>query len=305
MSDDEFEDSVEHIADEFTGFNEENPAMDKITELLELMITGQQRSAPNPRAFKPPEFDGKGDVEYFIRQFNDVAGANDWNDRSALLHLRTVLKDSAKDCGKSDDLDGAFTALRARFGTSPKEARSRLLTLKKDYKTGLQEHAADIEGLVELAFADLPAQNRREMALETFCSSLGNSYLQRHLLAVGARDIAAAVTAGNEFLQIRTGSTPGIRTITDDDEESSNQTSPLTKVDAVKVDPMEALLQAIKHLTLEVEQLKKPTQGRARRTEAPRQAGRCWGCNQEGHVRRKCPTYPWVEPAGNGRSPQQ
>ena len=222
MSDDEFEDSVESIADTLADFNEQDPAMDRLTDLLERMITEQARPALNTRSFKPPEFDGKGDVEYFIRQFSDVAQANEWNDRAALLHLRTVLKENAQDCSKPDNLVGAMAALRARFGTSPKEARSRLLTLKKDFKTGLQEHAADIEGLVELAFTDLLGQSRREMVLETFCSSLGNSYLQRHLLAAGAGNLAAAVTAGNEFLQIRSGPSTGVRTITDDDEQRPN-----------------------------------------------------------------------------------
>lgn len=41
------------------------------------------------------------------------------------------------------------------------------------------------------------------MALETFSNILGNTYLQRHLLAIETRTIEDAVRAGNEFLQIQ------------------------------------------------------------------------------------------------------
>ena len=41
--------------------------------------------------FEVPCFDGKGDVELFMRQFVDVAAANDWPQPAALLHLRKAL----------------------------------------------------------------------------------------------------------------------------------------------------------------------------------------------------------------------
>ena len=45
------------------------------------------------------------------------------------------------------------------------------------------------------------------MGLDYFVNSLHNSALQRHLLAIRPDTIAAAVAAGNEYLQVKTSST--------------------------------------------------------------------------------------------------
>ena len=63
------------------------------------------------------------------------------------------------------------------------------------------------------------------MALEVFANTLGNAYLQRHLLAVGPRDLDEAIRAGNEFLQIRpvgTNTSPKVRVVEDDYEEEED-----------------------------------------------------------------------------------
>ena len=56
----------------------------------------------------------------------------------------------------------------------------------------------EVERLTNIAYADLPDYTRQEMTIDTFCGSLENAYLQRHLLAINA-----AVNAGNKFLQVR------------------------------------------------------------------------------------------------------
>ena len=38
--------------------------------------------------FKPPSFDGEGDVDMFIQHFQEVADANRWTEIATLLHLR-------------------------------------------------------------------------------------------------------------------------------------------------------------------------------------------------------------------------
>ena len=80
-----------------------------------------------------------------------VAEANDWDGPAAFLHLRNGLKDKAQDCGKPNTRRSVYAALRARFGFSPREARARLTALRKDYRTSLQEHGAEVVRLVNLA----------------------------------------------------------------------------------------------------------------------------------------------------------
>ena len=271
------------------------------TIIEQMMGNGKQQVTPSPREFKAPEFNGQDDVEYFLRQFAEVAQANRWDARSQTLHLRSALKEGARDCGKAEGFSGIAAALRARYGISPREARARLLSLKKEYRLGLQEHATEVSGLIELAYGDLTPSHRHELALEAFCNSLGNAYLQRHLLAVRATTLEQVVKAGNEFLQIRTIPGPGIRAIEAEPEEGIT-------VQAVQapVNPLEAILKAIQQLTTEVDHLK-----RVRRPpvdQPSKKVDNCWGCHKEGHVRAKCPTHPWptkTSGSGNGESPQQ
>ena len=123
---------------------------DRLTDILERLAMPQGPATPH---FKPPRYDGTGDVETFIQQFRDVIDANQWPDAAALLHLRQALEGDAKDCGHPTELEEVFDNLRARFGLTPREARHRLNIEKKGFKTTLQEHASNIRSLVDVAYA--------------------------------------------------------------------------------------------------------------------------------------------------------
>lgn len=125
--------------------------------------------------FKTPHYDGQGEVEYFIHQFRSVVDTNQWNAGAAFLHLQEALKVGAQDCGQPETLAEIYAALRARYGLSLREARARLTTLKKEFRTLLQKHASAVQCLVGLAYADLPCQHQTNMALETFTNTLGNA----------------------------------------------------------------------------------------------------------------------------------
>ena len=72
----------------------------------------EKSGTPVPReTFKAPEYNGNGDLEAFIKQFNDVAIANDWGARSALLHIRGRLREQEKECGQGQTLQAVFNNL--------------------------------------------------------------------------------------------------------------------------------------------------------------------------------------------------
>jgi hypothetical protein len=140
------------------------------------------------------------------------------------------------------------------------------------------------------------------MALETFNNTLGNTYLQRHLLAVQAGTLEHAVRAGNEFLQIRAPTMPGsaIRAI-DDEEEVEDH------IASIDENVMSKLLKFMQQLSDKVDKLQVTNRAATTTRTTPRDTG-CWGCGKEGHTRRACPTHPWstkTTTQGNGGSPQQ
>ena len=160
---------------------------------------------PQPnQVFKPPEYNGVGSIEIFIRQFMDVAEANNWDERTTVLHLRRALKEEARDCGGTlETIAEIFTALRARFGISAREARVRLNGSRKEANTPLQAHANKIKELVSIAYPAIPREVQEQMTLDQFVNTLNQPRLQEHLLAIRPDTLTEAITAGNEFLQVR------------------------------------------------------------------------------------------------------
>ena len=175
--------------------------LDRLADILEGFQLEQRQQARHH--FKPPTYRGDGDVKLFIRQFQEVAEANNWNGIATLLHLRESLEDKAQACSRSDTPQGVFTALRARFGLTPREARSRLAGLKRDSRCPIHDHAVEVERLVQVAYAELPEHLQAEMPREAFCGSLGSAPLQQHLLAAQPHTMEEAVRYSNEFLLVK------------------------------------------------------------------------------------------------------
>ena len=193
-------------------------SMERLANMLAHLV--EERPAPREQ-FKAPIYDGSTDVELFVAQFRDVQAANNWPDAVALLKLRSALTGSATECGRGGDLGTCMTALRARFGLTTRQARDRLGGLRKDNRKSFYEHGVEVERLVRIAYPDLQAPTRLDMALDVFSRSLDNRSLQRHMLAVAPADIDSAVRVAEEYLQI--GSSKDLHNVrgVDQDDESS------------------------------------------------------------------------------------
>ena len=271
--------SAERRADE-AG---QNYVLERLTNVLERMDRPNQLAQ---QAFKPPHYSGVGSVEIFIRQFIEVAEANQWPPAAALLHLRGTLEDEARDCGAGNSLDEIFAGLRARFGLTPREARARLNCLKRDSQTHLQEHATKIEELIKVAYPDMEHGLRIEMAVDQFSNSLGHAGLQRHLLAIRPRTLPEAVSAGNEFLQIK-GTAAHVRQV-DDEVGLESEVKVTQNID----DPSLLFKEALIGMTKQLEMLQQLLATKNKRNEQSRKKKPtvCWKCGQEGHMQRNCKT---------------
>ena len=89
--------------------------MDRLASALE-RLSSAQPSPAHREIFEAPDFTGEGNVEDFVRQFQEVAAANEWSEMATLLHIRTHLKDDARECGSYATLEEVFEALRAKYG---------------------------------------------------------------------------------------------------------------------------------------------------------------------------------------------
>ena len=123
---------------------------------------------------------------------------------------------------------------------------------------------------MEIAYPEVPVEVRRTMAVDTFSSTIGNGYLQRHLLAVETPSLEAAVRAGNEYLQIqpgnRTGERQRVTTFNDEREEQEEEIQRTEQVSTPVTDPIVKMTEALVALSNKIDKLgprePEPLQGR-------------------------------------------
>ena len=167
----------------------------------------------------------------------------------------------------------------------------------------MQEHAAEVERLVNIAYADLPQEHRPSMRVEIFGNTLGYLPLQRHLLAVHTPTLEDAVRAGNEFLQIRPANEKGSTSVRQvEDEEEEEDLNPTEKV-------LTTLLKAMQQLMEKMGQFQQPPTRSTQKGDPTRERS-CWECGKNGHLKRNCPLQKAAQvteaPAsGNGSGPPQ
>ena len=150
--------------------------------------------------FVAPSYDGASDVELFITQFMDVAVANRWTDGDATLHLRSRLTGTAQGCGLGTTVEEILAALRARFGMTMRQAKERLMNLRRTENQPLQELGAEVKRLVGLAFPTLSSHDQEGMCLDYFLRVFDNKALQRHMLAIKPGSLAEAIQSVDEYL---------------------------------------------------------------------------------------------------------
>jgi len=111
-----------------------------------------------------------------------------------------ALTEQAKPYGLGASVDGIFAALQARFDISAIDARARLQGLRHDPRTPLQEHAATVKRLAQIAYSDLPAVHQEWYTYDAFVHSLGNLGLHHQLLARGVTTVEYALHEGKAYL---------------------------------------------------------------------------------------------------------
>jgi len=106
----------------------------------------------------------------------------------------------AKPYGLGPDIDNIFALLRACFGISAIDARARLQRLRRDPRTLLQEHAATVMKLAQIAYSDLPQANCERYTFDAFVQSVNDLGLHHQFLARGVTMVEDALAEGEACL---------------------------------------------------------------------------------------------------------
>lgn len=257
--------------------------------------------------FKVPNFDGKGDVELFIDQLDQLIQAQEWDEATAVLKAREGLTGNARNCGRHATWPEIAESLRLHYGMTAMEASAKLSSYRHASNQSLAEYGFEVQRLVEIAYADTPAEPRTRLAMERFRLGLTDTGLQGHLLARQPGTLEDMIRAGSEYLQVvrKTSYLVKGRRLEDSDEMSEE--SPMLARVASQPESASVMLKAVQELTAQVGRMQTELQEIQRRgpgrpnREKPN--SQCWGCKKEGHLRRNCPTHPWEQ--GNAEGPRQ
>lgn len=254
--------------------------VDMLTQALQSAGLGSKRE------FKPPTYNGEGDIELFIGQFEDVANANRWEPVQCTLHLRTQLQGIAQECGRARTYEGILIDLRARFGISRQQAKERLSHMRRGHKQSIYELVAEISRLVSLGYPTLSESDKDSFTMDYMLRILDNRALQRHMLAIQPDSILEAVRATEEFLAIggERGQSGGrVMPIGEDEEDITIQTLERGLVSVTNAITTQSAL-----LTKLIEQLGDQRQPARRSIPQGRGNIQCYGCGGP-HLRRNCP----------------
>jgi len=261
---------------------------------------------------KAPTFSGEETVEQFIQEFQDVMEVAQWPPRVALLKLRMALMDKAKPYGVGPDIDGIFASLRAHFGISAIDARARLQKLRRIPHTPLQEHAATVMRLAQIAFRDLPQANRERYTYDAFVQSIKDLGPHHQFLARGVTTVEGALAVGEAYLLASHMHRNHVASRQVDMEPTAAPAAPNAEPPAVaNVTPMTVaskVAQMTDMLAKMVSTLAPPNQvdtahepsGPPAQSPGTRHPF-CWECGRPGHFQKSCPQ---LQPGFNYHGPQ-
>ena len=155
----------------------------------------------------------------FIQQFMDIAHANRWDEREILLHLRINLTEKAQECGQFDKTEDVLEELRSRFGITYRRARDKLDLMRKSSGQGIHELGMEISKLVKLAYPNMSAADREDMAMDRLAKVMNNVELRGYLIPLRPTSMRECLRLSDEFLQADNhGSrTPGLAAVAEEE----------------------------------------------------------------------------------------
>lgn len=232
---------------------------------------------------KTPKFSGKADWEAFHAQFELLAQAAAWPDRTKALQLALSLTDDALTCllllspAERSDYGALVGALQRRFGQCAQSGVLRTELTSRQRRPGepLRALANDIETLARKAYAHMPTDVQNELARDQFIRAVTPRELRIQTQLAHPRSLQEALEMAVEREAVGAAAASDL-------VESGPVARAMVPEVPVQEKPAWAaeLTELVRAMSLQ------PTRGNARPRRNP---PLCWTCGRPGHISVQCP----------------
>ena len=149
---------------------------------------------------KPPNFDGTEDVMQFLSTFEEVKQVNQWDLKTAAIHLKLAVTGAAPEGMRGDDYQQLKQSLEKRYQLSKEDARLQLKHANRRKGKDIFAYGERMRKLVCQANPDLKDGAADEATIAEVLDTLGDRTLRRELKALGKIEFQDAIKLIGEYL---------------------------------------------------------------------------------------------------------
>ena len=251
---------------------------------------------------RPQPFDGDAPWDAYKLQFEMLAEINKWSDDERATVLAVNLRGPALTVLTNLPPEGrrTYTALVAaldkRFGTAHQTELNRMKLRSRMRKPdeSLQELAGDVERLARLAYPDAAEDMLKVIVKDQFLDALRDEDLRLRIRQNRPASLNEALEQALELESYQMANRQRSRTVREvqmeqETTKTAGKEHSVNKA-GVDTDPLEklqlCLLEAIQRCAEGTSVTMTPRDSNPRGTK--KKGLYCWGCGEEGHIRRFC-----------------
>ena len=262
--------------------------------------------APSPvrqllaQAIPAPTFDGTGDVDEFIDNYEAIANHNRWEQAEKQLRLQLALKGPASRGVQGNSCDEVYEKLRSQYGLNCDTATALLRSLKLRPKENIHQFGEKVMKLVQKAYPELSKEQQDQQAKqEVVCAVASSSQLSWTLRLNPPKTLAEALEVIHKYHTL-TGPETGLHRLEAEEvaelklqiaqqaeEYRNSQKEMMQQFAAMQASLTQQLVESHKQLAATQQGLASESAGRSD-WRGGRKDIRCYNCNGLSHVAKFC-----------------